>query len=316
MTKSFDTVETDSKKSINNDNWSSEKIASEILNPDEHAIFEPISNDAQNLLQINQYRLIKYIGFGSTSKVFQVFKNNVHFAAKIINHDNLSMYHKKICLPSELNILRSINHFNIIKLIEIIENVHFTIIIFEYANDGDLITWLTKQTEPNLLLAKCWFQQIMSAVCYLHSLKIIHGDIKADNVLLCNNVAKLTDFGYAQIYSNDNLNIACGTMEYRAPETFIHSINSFQTDCFSMGVLLYSMVTLMFPFGFGSKLRTITGIKQQYDDINRKNWTLANKIPMNSSLFSLLKQLLNPDPMERITARQALKHSWLIEKNH
>lgn len=281
-------------------------------------LMDRISTEAKQLLQANNFTLIKYIDFGCTSEVFQVMQNNVHYAAKIIEYRNLSLDKRKY-LPYELMVLRTIEHSNIIKLIKIIENINFcTIIILEYANGGDLITWMSKQTKPDIDLAKYWFRQLMSALNYLHSsLKIIHGDIKGDNVLLCDNMAKLTDFGSAHIYPKCRPDT--GTMEYRAPELLLfhstNSFNSFQTDCFSMGVLLYTLITLKFPFSFGQELRTIFGIQQQYKNIWEKNWPLTEEIIDNLSLYSLLKQLLNPDPAERITALQALHHPWLIDKN-
>lgn len=158
--------------------------------------------------------------------------------------------------------------------------------------------------------------------------------------MLCNNIAKLADFGYAtrcldtkgQIILSTSF---CGTMEYKvriksliivasffkfvllykAPEAMLcrKAYNPLISDCFSLGVLLYVMVTHEFPFGSGNEIRTSEGLQMHYEDVVRKKWKPTGIIQNDLKLYHLLCQLLNPDVKERITARQALVQAWLLE---
>lgn len=85
------------------------------------------------------------------------------------------------------------------------------------------------------------------------------------------------------------------------------------SDCFSLGVLLYVMVTHEFPFGSGNDIRTNEGLQIHYDDVTRKKWKPIGAIQTDLKLYHLLCQLLNPEVKERITARQALVQAWLAE---
>ena len=136
--------------------------------------------------------------------------------------------------------------------------------------------------------------------------------------MLCNGTAKLADFGYA-VHTVDNhghvilSTNCCGTLEYKAPETILATVpyNPLISDCYSLGVLLYVMVTHQFPFGSGEEIRTPIGLTTLHNDIINKKWQMDDTIQKDHQLCSLLSQLLNPDLKERITVRQAFVHPWV-----
>ncbi|KAH7645632.1 testis-specific serine/threonine-protein kinase 3 [Dermatophagoides farinae] len=280
---------------------------------------EEISVTVKKLLKKSNYTIVKFIDKGSTSKVYKIVRSDQYYAAKIVDHRHLSELIRKQFLPNELKIVTSIKHPNIIKTEEVLTNDECSIIITEFAPDGDLMTYIERQsTSPDIERAKYWAIQITQGLVYLHSKGIAHLDIKADNVLLIQGVAKISDFTYAQ-FSKDPItnNVIpcttfCGTLEYKAPETLHRAIpfNPFIADCFSLGVLIYTLVTMEFPFGSGSELRTTAGLRHLYDNIQKKQWQPNHLIKANRKLYSFLKQLLNPDIDERITAEQALIHPW------
>ena len=154
----------------------------------------------------------------------------------------------------------------------------------------------------------------------LHLTGIAHRDIKAENVLLFGQIAKLADFGYAICCLDNKGEImlctsCCGTLEYKAPEILICTTpyNALISDCFSLGVLLYVLVTHQFPFGSGDDIRTTSGLKAFYNGITQKAWQPNDIIARQYRLHCLLCQLLNPDIKERISAAQALEHQWIVE---
>lgn len=98
---------------------------------------------------------------------------------------------------------------------------------------------------------------------------------------------------------------------YMAPEQFNHNESDpFAGDAFSMGILLYNLITLNFPFQIKNSLNCETGRKELLDKLNKKDWIVTNEIYDNEHLLSLLAQLLNPDPLERASVEVALKHSY------
>lgn len=149
---------------------------------------------------------------------------------------------------------------------------------------------------------------------------IAHRDIKADNILLCGpNIAKLADFGYAvrcldskgePILSTN----FCGTLEYKGPEALLctRAYNPLIADLFSLGVLLYVLITHEFPFGSGAEIRSSAGLATHYDHVTSKKWKPTGAIVGDERLYALLLQLLNPDTRERITAKQALASPWIL----
>ena len=87
--------------------------------------------------------------------------------------------------------------------------------------------------------------------------------------------------------------------------------NPLAADCFSLGVLCYVMFTHEFPFGSGDEIRTKAGLSIHYDEVMAKKWKPTGMIADDRKLYNLLRQLLNPDVQERITANQALVHPWI-----
>lgn len=268
-----------------------------------------------------KYELVGFITRGSTCAVYKLVDcNGSFFAAKVLDRSQLKPIVLNTLLPNELSIVREIHHPYIMSVYNVFSLPGYSVIVSEFAADGDLISYIENHAVPNIVMSKQWFSQTVQAIVYLHSKGIAHRDIKADNILLCSNVAKLADFGYAtrcldtkgQVILSTNF---CGTMEYKAPEAIrcTKPYNPMMADCFSLGILLFVMVTHEFPFGSGNEIRTREGLLLHYEDITQKKWRPTGVIQTDLKLYCLLCQLLNPEVKERITARQALVQSWLVD---
>lgn len=157
-------------------------------------------------------------------------------------------------------------------------------------------------------------------------LGISHCDIKPANVVLFSPyfgplIAKITDFTFSKISIDPNTGALIkdcyhgGTEPYRAPETYQQIYDPFSADCFSMGVVLYQMLTNEFPFGVRPYMHTPVTIAKRLKKISKKRWTVTSNIARTPELYNLLRQLLNPDPLERITAKQILVQNWIKESN-
>lgn len=292
-----------------------------------------IPDEVRDHLASRGFTVVRFLDEGATAKVYEVVaRDGRHLAAKVLLRAIGGT-------TEELTLLNSLKHPYITPVESIMNTAEYSIIVAELASEGDLITHIERLEKPNVSQSRIWFRQVSDAVAYLHDQGIAHRDIKADNVLLCKLgatqsksrlnidghtssmvVAKLTDFGAATLSIDPTTKkvIMCnssrgGTYEYKAPECLgrVTLFDPFLSDVFSMGVLLYTLVTHEFPFGGNDEYRTEAGTEAVRARMLDKKWTVGEEIQKDAHLHSLLRQLLNPDTLERITARQALAHPWL-----
>lgn len=244
-------------------------------------------------------------------KLFQLRKNDQLFEAKIIEYHLLSTDLLLESLSMERKILRLVRHPYIFRLNQLFNNDRYTIIITEPCTDGTLFHWI-QSNRMNISIIKNWFQQILQSIVYLHSMGIAHRDINAHNIMLCNGLAKLANFTYAQFSLDSATNLAIKHWnkpgftcpEYRAPETFIAPYDSFIADCYSLGVLLYYLTTGYYPFSLNNinEKREIIVEKQPLPTLLTRQALLAgktirlmpidNKISKNNDLTLLYNQIM------------------------
>jgi serine/threonine protein kinase len=288
-----------------------------------------LTDNVKAFLTEKGLEVMDYLDRGTTAVVFSARmtdidsetkeRQEVVVAVKWIDLEKLEVKHKKKYIPREKAIVNTVRHEYIIKTHKILELEDRYVFIVTDLADSDLISVLAKGEHLDLQLVKQWFRQIVWAVEYLHGVGIAHRDLKADNVLIRNNSMKVTDFGYAREIplaedgTRKKCRSNCGTIEYQSPEALlpVHWFDPFVSDCFSLGVLLYTMTTLKFPFGSGEKYRSNEGRERLKQKIIDKDWDLPESLQNDERLYSLLKQLLNPDPSERIRSSQILSHPWL-----
>jgi len=149
----------------------------------------------------------------------------------------------------EINILKKLNHKNIIRVYDCYDNVILTdcrkttVFAIEYANQGELIEYLMYTSKFENDLARWFFQSLTEGMEYCHSMNVIHRDLKHDNCLLGENfVVKITDFGFATHYYKEKgtlMKTAIGTTQYAAPEVLAGKRYNEKVDIFSMGVMLF-----------------------------------------------------------------------------
>ncbi|KAJ6219809.1 hypothetical protein RDWZM_005621 [Blomia tropicalis] len=280
--------------------------------------FPEMAQSVRDYLYKRKYSVVDFIRRGSTSMVYKLLdqKGERFLAVKVMDHSKLSEFFRTRMLQNEMSIIRAIHHPNIVCVENTFEVPGYSVIVTEYADEGDLMCHVEMVSQPNVPLARRWFVQIARALSYLHKQGIAHRDIKVDNILLCSGTAKLSDFGYALRSVDANGEVVfttdmCGTLEYQAPEALVNQpYNPFISDCFSMGVLLYVLVTHLFPFGSFGDTPSMTDRRDMLAAILAKKWPKGGAIDQDSRLYCLLCQLLNPNTNERITINQALAHPW------
>ena len=170
------------------------------------------------------YEVEKKLNEGAFGQVFK--GRNVHtgelVAIKVMFIDKLGEKYNNKFWPRELAALKEIRHEHVIAVYDIIRADKKYFIFLEFANGGDITGWLKKNNGPMPESLACyWFTQVSKALQYMHDVvHMAHRDIKIDNVLLHNNKAKLTDFGFAsQAWDDESSTVRlsttfCGTQPY------------------------------------------------------------------------------------------------------
>lgn len=213
----------------------------------------------------------------------------------------------------EAKILEVLNHPNIIRFKEVYKTKKGKLcIVMDYADGGDLQSRIKEKHKKRQQTGTLeyfsedqvlnWFTQICLALKHCHDRKILHRDLKSQNIFLTKkNIVKLGDFGIARVLSNtrSKAKTVVGTPYYLSPEIIESSPYNFKSDIWSLGVLLYEMCSLQPPFNATSLhqlAQRILGGK--IDRIPRQ---------FSDNLQSLIQRVLTKDPTRRPTVNQILK---------
>ncbi|CXI43513.1 calcium-dependent protein kinase 7 [Plasmodium berghei] len=268
------------------------------------------STTKQNTLY-NLYEIHEQLGQGKFSKVYRGInkQTNSEFAIKVINNRSVSIYEKEL-LRSEISILRLLRHPNVIFLKEIINTKETLYISMELVKGGELYDFLLSETRLSEIHANKIISQLIKTVAYLHKCGIIHRDIKPENILLTDKSKdaqiKLTDFGLSTLCApNELLKEPCGTLAYVAPEVITLQGYNHKVDAWSIGVILYLLLSGKLPFPINKN--TEMNIQKTYVLSFRDNiWKT-----ISSSAKDLISKLLELNADKRISASEALEHIWI-----
>lgn len=246
---------------------------------------------------------------GTVRKCYLLKDESQKFAVKIMNSSQGSSK-ELLYFTNELNILRKIEHPNVIRYYESYQDAKHYYHIQEYCNGGTLRDYFNDKTRTgDLLLIRHLFHQAVSAVKYLHSHGISHRDIKLENFIVKNKKAvrptiKLIDFGFSKSYRKKKMKTMLGTPHYMSPEVIIDKDYGPECDNWSLGVMLYVMLVGKVPFDGQTKIEMVQNMKQQ-------NLTYPEELQQNHpDVLSIVKGLLEFDPKERLTLDQCLCSRW------
>lgn len=206
-------------------------------------------NPDTNLAGIGNYVFQKTVGEGNFAKV-KLSKHKLtgaEVAIKII--DKTQLDEKKLNkLYREVRIMKLLHHPHIVKLYEVIETKNTLFLVMEYSSGGELYDYLVVHGKMKEKEARSKFRQILSAVSYCHKKRVIHRDLKAENLLLDSNLdIKIADFGFSNHFDPDQkLDTFCGSPPYAAPELFQgRKYTGPEVDIWSLGVILVFLFNLV-----------------------------------------------------------------------
>nr|XP_018903357.1 PREDICTED: uncharacterized protein LOC109034582 isoform X4 [Bemisia tabaci] len=255
---------------------------------------------------IGKYKLLKTIGKGNFAKVklAKHIPTGKEVAIKIIDKTQLNPGSLQK-LFREVRIMKMLDHPNIVKLFQVIETEKTLYLVMEYASGGEVFDYLVLHGRMKEKEARAKFRQIVSAVQYCHQKKIIHRDLKAENLLLDSEMnIKIADFGFSNEFTPGNkLDTFCGSPPYAAPELFQgKKYDGPEVDVWSLGVILYTLVSGSLPFD-GSTLRELR------ERVLRGKY----RIPfyMSTDCENLLKKFLVLNPVKRASLENIMKDKWM-----
>ncbi|XP_008549620.1 serine/threonine-protein kinase MARK2 isoform X9 [Microplitis demolitor] len=260
---------------------------------------------------IGKYKLLKTIGKGNFAKVklAKHIPTGKEVAIKIIDKTQLNPGSLQK-LFREVRIMKMLDHPNIVKLFQVIETEKTLYLVMEYASGGEVFDYLVLHGRMKEKEARAKFRQIVSAVQYCHQKKIIHRDLKAENLLLDSEMnIKIADFGFSNEFTPGNkLDTFCGSPPYAAPELFQgKKYDGPEVDVWSLGVILYTLVSGSLPFD-GSTLRELR------ERVLRGKY----RIPfyMSTDCENLLKKFLVLNPTKRASLevrgdKNIMKDKWM-----
>ena len=299
---------------------------------------ERLSKYCVNYNFFTKYEIKEEVGKGGFGKVYRVIKNDdptIEFAGKIFDKKAIKKKHK-VLLHSEIKILQMMHHEKIVKIYEVHETGDQLVVVMELMRGGLLSHFIKEQQKLHPNVIKETMRQLLQGLEYLASLRIIHRDIKPDNILIENFVTvgqdkipsiKIVDMGIACFEDQEPDFLFAGTAGFIAPEIFKfdnaknHSpllkdkkflecmteaapMLTTKVDIYSAGVIFYQMITGRSPFA--SKELTI----EQANESGKISFESIFITKFSKSGVELLKKMLDPKPKNRPSATEALTHDY------
>ena len=258
-----------------------------------------------------QYDIGNIIGKGNFAKVYEITHcaSRRKFALKTINKEMFNDNIKSILsLHDEINLLRKIRHPNVLQLYEIFESENNIHLILEHLNGKELFDQIKERGYYSEKDAAKILRCILNALVVLHSNNIVHRDLKPENLIFRDenlNSLVIIDFGLSTTCRDGPQFTRCGSPGYVAPEILNNQGYGCKVDIFSLGVIMYILLTSKFVFN-----------AKDYNEILRKNKQCKVYFPkrlwenLSEEAQDLCKKMLDKNPTSRLDAQQALNHKW------
>ncbi|KAI9722523.1 MAG: hypothetical protein M1828_004518 [Chrysothrix sp. TS-e1954] len=230
-------------------------------------------------------------------------------------------------IQRELAIMKLLDHPNIVKLKDVWENRSELYLIMELVDGGELFDYIDAAGGFKEDQAVWIFRQLMAAVLHCHRLGIHHRDLKPENILVTifddeitgneNLQIKLADFGMAALQpKGTKLTTPCGSIHYAAPEVFEKSYDGAKIDVWSLGVILYVMITGKTPYTVGieyMKDPTSENLTSWYNMIKSGDFEFDESL--SKEAFDLIARMMDPRPERRISLQSAWRHPLFRKYN-
>ncbi|ORZ08449.1 kinase-like domain-containing protein, partial [Absidia repens] len=276
----------------------------DIVTMDEHCVVKAIGN----------YILKQTLGKGSMGKV----KLGIHIvtgektAIKIVPRATRNRKLTPKELSRELRAIREghlmmlLNHPHIVYLRDMVAGSHHYYFMMDYVSGGQLLHYIVKRSYLTEQHARHFCRQMVSALDYMHRNSVVHRDLKIENILVdsTGRNIKIIDFGLSNLFCPERqLTTYCGSLYFAAPELLNgRPYRGPEIDVWSLGVVLYVMVTGSVPFDD----KSLPGLHEKI-----KRAQVAYPAHLSSQCHQLLSTIFVAEPQQRITLADIIRHPWL-----
>eukprot|EP01094_Clydonella_sp_ATCC50884_P009723 TRINITY_DN1925_c2_g1_i2.p1 TRINITY_DN1925_c2_g1~~TRINITY_DN1925_c2_g1_i2.p1 ORF type:complete len:286 (-),score=62.58 TRINITY_DN1925_c2_g1_i2:131-988(-) len=257
-------------------------------------------------LEPSKFRILREIGKGGTSTVYEAeYEDGRRFAVKSIERQALTPRDWEN-LQREADIMRRVEHPNILKLHNIFENDDHFHFVLDFMPDGELFNHIVARGRYTEADASAIIRQILQGIAYLHENGIAHRDLKPENILVDHDRVVICDFGLSKFFGRGQLLLTqCGTSGYVAPEVVRGGVYTNGVDIWTIGVITYILVSGIPPFS-GSE------DEMSHNIVHGRYTFPPERFEGTSDLVrDFIGSLLRVDPADRPTAATALTHPWI-----
>ncbi len=261
------------------------------------------------------YEMLDEIGEGK----FGLVKLGIHFktkervAIKIINKESMEISDLEL-VKNEIDIMKLCRHPNVVRLLDHFENSEYIFLVMEYLSGGDLGNYLQKRKFKfsETQAADIMFQ-IANGLNYLHSYGVLHRDLKPDNIMISYEgekpIIKIMDFGLSKIMTpQEKVSDGFGTLSFVAPEVLVRQPYNKQIDIWSMGIILYYMLTGALPFDDDDDNEEKIAKMIVFGDVPFPDKLFKDK---SKELIDIIQQCLVKNPEKRIQVSEYIQHGWI-----
>jgi len=259
------------------------------------------SDVASSGMRLNDFALARVIGKGGYGKVMLVrprADDSQVYAMKVLRKEDVVKRNQVEHTKTERNVLEAASHPFIVTLVYAFQTPKKLYFVLEYCPGGELFYHLSRAMRFSDTRCRFYTSELVLAIEYLHSLDIIYRDLKPENVLLdAEGHVKLTDFGMSKEGIRDNVSAQsmCGTPEYLAPEILEGKGHGRAVDWYSLGALMFEMLTGMPPFYTRNRERL-------FEDIRSGELVYPKYVAQAAK--EVLQALMLRDPSRRLGAGQ------------
>jgi polo-like kinase 1 len=263
---------------------------------------------------VKRYSKGRFLGKGGFARVYEFMNLETRkiTAAKIVPKASLTKSRAKQKLMSEIKIHRSLHHPNIVNFEHFFEDAENVYILLELCTNQTMNELLRRRKRLTELEVQCYLLQIISALKYLHSHRVIHRDLKLGNLFLSDKIEiKIGDLGLATKleFDGERKRTICGTPNYIAPEVLDGKQgHSYEVDIWSFGVIAYTLLVGKPPF-------ETSDVKTTYRRIRMNAYSFPDHVPLSDQSKSFITRILVSDPSKRPNLDELLAHEFFHQGN-
>jgi serine/threonine protein kinase len=256
---------------------------------------------------IHNYHIGPEIGHGAFAHVFKCTKigDEAEYAIKIFSKSHLACPGDTERFQREINTMAFLKHDNLIALHDLFWDHENFYLVMDFCPGGELFSYIVQNTKLEEPTAATVFRQIMAGIAYLHSFSVAHRDLKPENILITKfPQVRVADFGLCGFIAEDKLmKTFCGSPVYCSPECLSkQEYDGRKSDVWSLGVILYAMVTGTLPWNVSNTASMLRAIL-------KASFTIPGHV--SAGCKELLHSMMRPAPADRISVEKILEHPWL-----